>query len=385
MQKIKPGLHSKLGMPNIILSKLRIRHVKSLRPFFLLIAAAGLLPLAVACGGDDDDDAPAPTRPPATATATATPAVGSAITVYSGRTESLIQPIIDDFAKATGVDVKVKYGDTAELAALLSEEGSRSPADVYIAQDAGALGAVSAAKLFDTLPSDITEKVPAEYRSTTGEWVGLSGRARVLVYNPDLVPVEQLPTSVNDLTAAAWKDQVGWAPANGSFQAFVTALRKVEGEDAAEKWLKDMKANGVKDYQNNKEIVSAVASGEIRAGLVNHYYLWGFVKDQGEGFKARNHYFAANDTGSLINVAGAGVLKSSKNKVTAEAFISYLLSEEAQKYFSEQTFEYPLVTGIEADSRLKPLKEIDPPDLDLSNLDDLQGTLALLRSTGTLP
>ena len=337
----------------------------SIRSLLFLLIAAGMLPLfAAACGGEDSKNT---------------------ITVYSGRTESLIQPIIDDFTEETGIKVKVKYGDTAELAALLAEEGDRSAADVYIAQDAGALGAVSAAKLFETLPAEITGKVAPDYRSATDEWVGLSGRARVLVYNPDLVPEAKLPGSVNDLTDSAWKDQIGWAPTNGSFQAFMTALRKVEGEDAAAKWLTDMKANGVKDYKNNKEIVSAVAAGEIKVGLVNHYYLWGFIKDQGEGFKAKNHYFDANDSGTLINVAGAGVLKSSEKKQHAESLINYLLSEKAQHYFAEQTFEYPVVTGVEADPRIKPLKEIDPPNLDLSNLDDLQGTLVLLRSAGTLP
>jgi iron(III) transport system substrate-binding protein len=375
----------KLGMPNMELSSQGTENVKPLRSLFLLVAAAALLPVAVACGGDDDDDSnPAPATG-APATATAAQAVGGTITVYSGRTESLIQPIIDEFKKATGVDVRVKYGDTAELAALINEEGSRSPADVYIGQDAGALGALSAAKLFDVLPSDITGKVPAEYRSTKGEWVGVSGRARVLVYNPEIVTEAQLPASVKDLTSAEWKGRVGWAPTNGSFQSFVTALRKLEGEPGAEKWLKDMKANGAKDFKGNKEIVSAVASGEIAVGLVNHYYLWGFVKDQGDGFKARNHYFAANDPGSLVNVAGAGVLKSSKNKVSANAFISFLLSEQAQKYFSDKTFEYPLANAVSADIKVKALKEINPPNIDLSNLEDLQGTLALLRSTGVLP
>ncbi len=337
----------------------------SIRSLLFLLFAAGMLPLfAAACGGGDSKNT---------------------ITVYSGRTESLIQPIIDEFTKETGIKVKVKYGDTAELAALLAEEGDRSAADVYIAQDAGALGAVSAAKLFEPLPAEITGKVAPDYRSAKDEWVGLSGRARVLVYNPDLVPEAKLPGSVNDLTDSEWKDQVGWAPTNGSFQAFMTALRKVEGEDAAAKWLAGMKANGVKDYKNNKEIVSAVAAGEIKVGLVNHYYLWGFIKDQGEGFKAKNHYFDANDPGTLINVAGAGVLKSSEKKQHAESLINFLLSENAQHYFADQTFEYPVVTGVEADPRLKPLKEIDPPNLDLSNLDDLQGTLVLLRSAGTLP
>jgi iron(III) transport system substrate-binding protein len=342
----------------------------------LLLAAMAILPLAIACSGGDDDDDGSPQ---------ATPTVGGSITVYSGRGEALVQPIIDDFKKATGIDVKVKYGDTAELAALIFEEGSRSPADVYFGQDAGALGALSAGGFFEQLPTTTLDRVPAQFRALDGTWTGISGRARVIVYNPDLVQERDLPASVKDLTDPRWKGRVGWAPTNGSFQAFVTALRRLEGDAGAKAWLEAMKANGVKEYKDNRAIVSAVASGEIAAGLVNHYYLWGFIKDQGEGFKARNHYTAPGDAGSLVNVAGAGVLKTSSNKAAAHAFIQYLLTNHAQQYFATQTFEYPLVEGIPTDSRIRPLAEIKPPELDLGSLQDLQGTLALLRSAGVLP
>jgi len=280
--------------------------------------------------------------------------------------------------------VNVKYGNTAELAALLLEEGSKSPADVYFAQDAGALGAVSDAGMLVNLPEEILSQVDAKYRADNGQWIGISGRARVIAYNTEAVPEADVPTSVLDLTAPKWKGKVGWAPTNASFQAFVTGLRALEGEDAAKQWLQDMKANGTREYANNREIVAAVASGEIELGLVNHYYLWGFIKDQGEGFKARNHYTAANDPGSLVNVAGVGILKNAKHEQSARALVEFLLSEQAQKYFADETYEYPLVANVPADAQIKPLSEIDPPDLDLSNLDDLNGTLELLRSTGVL-
>lgn len=349
----------------------------------LLLAALAAIPLlAAACGGDDDDADNGASTAPATSAATEKPA--GSITVYSGRGESLVKPLFEQFTKDTGIEVKVKYGDTAELAALLAEEGSKSPADVFFAQDAGALGALRATGAFAELPASITNLVPVTYRATDNSWVGVSGRARVIVYNPDLVPAEKLPNSVKDLTAETWKGKVGWAPTNASFQAFVTGLRQLEGEAGAKAWLEAMLKNDVKAYKDNKSIVSAVAAGEIQVGLVNHYYLYGFLKDQGEGFKARNHYTAAGDPGSLVNVAGAAVLKSAPNAEAARAFVQYLLSEAAQKYFSEQTFEYPLADGVAADSRLKPLSELKPPALDLSDLQDLQGTLALLRSTGVL-
>ncbi len=352
--------------------------------FLLLFAALAAIPLlAAACGGDDDDDAAnGSATTPATATATEKPS--GSITVYSGRGESLVKPLFEQFTKDTGIAVKVKYGDTAELAALIAEEGSKSPADVFFAQDAGALGALKTTGAFAELPASITDLVPETYRAEDNSWVGVTGRARVIVYNPDLVTADKLPDSVKDLTDEVWKGKVGWAPTNASFQAFVTGLRQLEGEAGAQAWLEAMLKNDVKAYKDNKSIVSAVAAGEIQLGLVNHYYLYGFLKDQGEGFKARNHYTAAGDPGSLVNIAGAGILKSAPNAEAGRAFVQYLLGEAAQKYFSEQTFEYPLADGVAADSRLKPLSELKPPALDLSDLQDLQGTLALLRSTGVL-
>lgn len=339
--------------------------MKLFRFVLVPLALAAFALGAVACGDDDEGD-------------------DKSVTVYSGRSESLVKPLFEQFTKETGIEVKVKYGDTAELAALIAEEGSKSPADVFFAQDAGALGALRAEDAFEKLADSVTGLVAADYRSPDGTWVGVSGRARVIVYNPKLVQESELPDSVKDLTDAAWKGKVGWAPTNGSFQAFVTGLRKVEGEDGAKAWLEGMLKNEVKSYQDNKSIVSAVAAGEVELGLVNHYYLFGFLEDQGESFNARNHYTAASDSGSLVNVAGVGILKSAPEKDAAGKLVDYLLGESAQKYFSEQTFEYPLVSGIAADSRIKPLSEVKPPALDLSDLQDLQGTLALLRSAGVL-
>ena len=342
----------------------------------ILPAVAALVALALtACGGDDDDgddDGGSSEKP------------SGSITVYSGRSEALVAPIIADFTKDTGITVNVKYAGTDALAALLVEEGSKSPADVYFSQDGGALGAVRDAGLLATLLESIASLVPATYRGSDNTWVGISGRSRVVVYNPDLVTTSELPAGYKDLTAAKWKGKVGWAPSNASFQTFVTAVREIDGEAAAKTWLETMAANGAKTYANNNAIVTAVASGEISLGLVNHYYLWGFVKDQGESFKAKNHYLSAGDPGALVNVAGAAVLKTAPNKPAAEAFVNYLLQKHAQEYFAGETFEYPLVSGVATDSRIKPLSELKPPSIDLSDLDDLAGTLALLRSTGVL-
>ena len=310
---------------------------------------------------------------------------GQSITVYSGRSQELIGPILERFERESGIEVRVKYAGTAELAATLLEEGGRSPADVYIAQDAGALGAVEAAGLFATLDGDILERVPAAFRSPAGRWVGLSGRARTIVYNTEQVDPEELPQSILGFTDARWKGKIGWAPANGSFQAFVTALRVVHGEDAARQWLEGIKANDPIEYPKNTPIVAAAGAGEIAVGFVNHYYLHRFLAEEGEGFGARNFYTAPGDIGTLINVAGAAVLESSDAKDDAARLLRFLLDADAQRYFTEETFEYPLVPGVEANADLRSITELQPVQLDLGRLQDLEATLRLLRDTGVLP
>lgn len=314
----------------------------------------------------------------------AAPAATGTVTVYSGREEKLVGPLIERLKRETGLDAKVRYGDTSELAAAILEEGDRSPADAFFAQDAGALGALSARGLFVRLPDGILNQVPEAFRSPRGEWVGISGRARTVVYNTTLLREQDLPDSMLGFTDPKWKGKIGWAPTNGSFQAFVTALRATEGEEGARKWLKDVLANQPKVYKNNTAIVDAVGKGEVLVGFVNHYYLFNFLRERGESFPARNYYPRAGDSGAMVNVAGVGILKTAKNRAGAERFAEYLLASDAQQYFADKTFEYPLVAGARIHPTLVPLAQIRLPKLDLGNLADLEGTLKLLRDVGVL-
>ncbi|GMU40866.1 MAG: iron ABC transporter substrate-binding protein [Chloroflexota bacterium] len=358
------------------------------------LALGALVPLAavfaVACSSDDEAaDATAAATAAATtaaATAEATPESleGQTLVVYSGRNEALIAPLLEQFSEATGVTIEAKYGSSSEMAATLLEEGSRSPADVFLAQDTGALGAVEQAGLFAPLDASLLNLVPAEFRSNQGGWVGLSGRVRVIVYNKDAVAEADLPTSVKDVIDPKWQGRVGWAPTNASLQAFVTAFRLVEGDDAARAWLQGMLDNGAVVYPNNGGVVQAVADGEVDLGLVNHYYLFGFLRDQGPDFPVANHYTAPGDIGSLVGVAGGGILKTAKSTAAAQALMAYMLSEEGQRYFSEQTFEYPVIASVQPSADLPGLSSVTPPDLDLNDLSDLQGTIELMRSVGAL-
>lgn len=316
--------------------------------------------------------------------ADATPS-GQRLTVYSGRNENLVGPIIEQFTASTGIEADVRYAGTAELAVTLLEEGDASPADVFFGQDAGALGALAQAGRFIELPAEVLDRADERFRSVDGLWVGTSARARVIVYNTDLLSEDEVPDSVADLLDPKWDGQVGWAPENASFQAFVTAFRMSEGDDAARAWLEGMLANNVVNFGgSNGDIVRAVGNGEIPLGLVNHYYLYGIVREEGDDFPIANHYLDAADVGALINIAGAGILATGEHQEEALAFVEYLLSDEAQMYFAEQTSEYPVVAGIESPVGLPPVAEVGSPDIDLNDLADLQGTVELLTEVGAL-
>lgn len=304
------------------------------------------------------------------------------LTVYSGRSESLVGPILEQFTTATGIEVDTKYGDSAEMAALLLEEGDRSPADVFFSQDAGALGAVSGAGLLAALPEDVLGRVSAAYRDADGEWVGVSGRARTAAYTT--AEEVELPDSILDFTDPAWSGRIGWVPTNASLQAFVTALRVLDGEEAARTWLEGIIANQPVVYSGNGAAVDGVAAGEVDVALVNHYYLLGKLAEHGDDFPVAQHFFAGGDPGALVNVAGVGQLGTSDQPEAAAAFVDFLLSDEAQAYFAESTYEYPLIEGAAADPRLPELASLEGPEIDLSQLADLQGTVELLREVGAI-
>ena len=306
------------------------------------------------------------------------------LTIYSGRERDLVGPLLDRFAKEEGVDIKVRYGGTPELAATINEESDASPADVFFSQDAGALGTLQRERRLAKLPPDLIGAVDRRFRSPRGDWVGVSGRARVVAYNREEVRESDLPRSVLGLTARRWKGRVGWAPTNASFQSFVTALRKTEGEDRAERWLRGMRDNDVQVYENNVAIRDAVAKGEIDVGLINHYYVAEARAAEGPDYPVGVHVPSGGDPGALVNAAGAAVLASSDASEEAERFVRFLLSREAQRYFAERTKEYPLAAGVQAERGLIPLGRIQQPDVDLSDLADLQGTIELLEETRVL-
>ncbi len=307
------------------------------------------------------------------------------LVVYSGRSETLVGPLIDQFEQQNGVAVDVRYGDTAELAAQLLEEADRSPADVFFAQDAGALQVMQDEGLTTALSPKQVKRVPAKFRSDEDQWVGTSGRARVVVYNKDLVSADEVPDTVFDLTDPQWAGQVGIAPTNASFQSFVTAMRVTQGEEKTKQWLEGVLANDVQTFENNLAILDAVNAGTIKMGLANHYYWYEKADEIGaDNMAAVNASFAPGDPGNLVNVAGLAILPTGADNTTSAQFVKFMLSDTAQEYFAAQTAEYPLVRSVEQREGLPPLSEIDGPELTLDQLADLRGTQDLLMQVGLL-
>ncbi len=330
-----------------------------LRPLVVTLSLSALaLPALAGCGGEE------------------------ALTVYSGRTENLVGPIIDDFTATTGLDVKVRYLDSAEMALLVQEEGEGTPADVVISQSPGALGYLTDLGLLATLPDTTLERVAPGFRNADGQWVGMSGRVRTLVYNTDLVLTEELPDSVFDLTDRAYAGRVALAPTNGSFQDFVTAMREQYGDDVAGDWLDGMAANNARPYADNTSIVQAVARGEVPMGLVNHYYNERALAED-PSLSSQNFFFPDGDIGSLLIATGAAIPVASDRSDDAQTLVDFLLSEQAQTFFSEETFEYPLASDASAADVLPPLDSLEYATYDLDALGGGLGrTLELIEASG---
>jgi len=340
----------------------------------MLAALLGTVALAVAaaCGGNDD------------AGEAAQGGSGGTLTVYSGREEEIVEPLFEMFEAETGIDVEVRFGDSAELAATIAEEGDASPADVFFAQDPGSLGAVEGAGLLAGLPEEILDRVDERYRDPDGHWIGTSGRARVVVYNTEQLSEDELPESILDFAGPEWAGRIGLPPTNASFQAFVTAMRLTEGDEATREWLEAIKANDPRLYESNTPTVEAVASGEIDVGFVNHYYLY-IVKEEQPDAPIANHFLEGSDPGALVSVAGVAILDGAEHSEEAERFVDFLLSEEGQRFYAEEAAEaeFPLIEGVEPREGLPALEELQGPDIVLDELGpELEETLQMLSEVG---
>ncbi len=348
-----------------------MRRSRLLVPALALTLATSL----AACGSDDAGSG-------AATTVESDGGDGGPLVIYSGRNEELVGPIIEQLEEAVGVPVEVRYASSSELAAQLLEEGDGTDADLFFSQDAGALGALAKADRLEPLGDSVLGLVPEQYQDSEGRWVATSARARVLSYDPAQVPDIESITSIDDILDPVYAGQIGYAPTNASFHAFVTALRVERGEDGAREWLEAFAAQEPEAFEGNDAVLAATDDGQVALGLINHYYWYQKVAEEGlDAVDARIHFLGSDDPGALVNVAGVGVMAGSDQTEAAGAAVEFLLSDSAQQYFADETAEYPVVEGITStEFELEPLGEAH--QIDLNDLDSLEETLALLDEVG---
>lgn len=325
------------------------------------------------------------------------------LVVYSGRSQALVDQLVEDFKKQTGIDIEVRYGNDAELLAVMNEEGDQSPADVYWANTTGALAQASEGGMLTQLPDSLTTK-PDAYQSASGEWMPVTVRFRVLAYNPEEVDTTNLPESVLDLPQMErFEGRVGWTPTYSSFYDFITTMRVTEGNEATKKWLNNMQQSlNPKAYSSNPPMIQAIMAGEIDIGLTNHYYVVqtkhggkeGYFEDhehygeEGPGPNANieTYHFEKEDIGNLALVTGASQLKTADNPELAQRFLSFLISKRAQEYAAESVNEYPVTHEAELPEYLLDAKESSQlsPEYDYEELQQLEETLGMLREVGLI-
>jgi iron(III) transport system substrate-binding protein len=308
-------------------------------------------------------------------------AAADAVVVYCGRGEALVKKLLDGFSASSGIPLDVRFNDTPALATQFASERAESPADVLFFQESGYLGALAAQGLLAPLPADLLGQVDARFRDPAGRWIGISGRARVLVYDPQRVRPEDLPRTLADLADPRWQGKLGWAPANASFQAHVSALRHIWGEQRTRQWLERIKQLQPAAYPRNSVQVQAASKGEIAIGWVNHYYVHELRKKE-PGLRAANYSFpAAGDAGNVLMVAGAAISAHSPRKPQAQQLLAYLTSDAAQRAVAAE-FEYPTRNGVAAHPDVAPLEQLNLATFDPGWLADVAPTLELLRELG---
>ena len=306
------------------------------------------------------------------------------IVVYNAQHENLVKSWVDGFTKETGIKVTLRNGDDSELGNQLVQEGSASPADVFLTENSPSMVLVDNANLFAPLDAATLEQVPAEYRPAHGRWIGIAARSTVFVYNPAKLSEQQLPKSLMDLAKPEWKGRWAASPSGADFQAIVSAMLALKGEKATLEWLKAMKANFVA-YKGNSTVMKAVNAGQIDGGVIYHYYR--FVDQSKTGENSKNtqiYYFKHQDPGAFVSLSGGGVLASSKHKAQAQAFVKYITGKEGQESLrTNNAFEYAVGVNAASNPKLVPLKDLDAPKVEPSTLNSKK-VIELMTQAGLL-
>ena len=312
---------------------------------------------------------------------------GASITLYNGQHPETTDSLVAAFEKASGIKVNVRNGDEDVLANQIVEEGKSSPADVIYTENSQALQFLRTKGLLAAVPSATLAKVPSRYNSPTGNWVGVSARVSVIVYNTKLLSSSQLPTSVLDLDNAKWSGKLGLAPSETDFQPIITSVVHSYGQAAALRWLEGLKKNAASHtYPDNETLVAAVNNGQVAIGIINHYYWYRLRYEIGSSsMHSRIAYFAPHDPGYVIDVSGAAVLQSSRHKAQAQRFVAFLVSRAGQEIIAHsQSYEYPLGSGVVTARPLRPFGQLRPTPLTIAELGDGAAAVALLHEAQLL-
>ena len=328
----------------------------------------------------------------ASAAALATTALGcgstsahDTLTLYSAQHEQMTNALAKAFERKTGASVRIRFGEDEGLANQIVQEGSASPADVLLSENTPPLELLAGKGLLAQVDGSTLAQVPARYDSPSERWVGVAARETVLIYNPRSIAASQLPASILDLAEPQWQGKLAIAPSEPDFVPIVSAIDKLDGRAATERWLEGFAANA-KRYDDNEGIVAAVEDGQVAAGVINHYYWYEQAAEVGAAnVHSRLYYFGHKDPGALINISGAGALKSSDDPALAQRFLAFLVSTEGQSAMTHSgDWEYPLVAGVAPPAGLRPFASLQAPEVGPADLGDGSAPLSLMQQAGLL-
>lgn len=331
---------------------------------FVFGGLAAIAAVAIGCGGSDSGSS-------------------DSLTLYSAQHEPMTEALAKGFEEENGAEVQIRFGEDEGLASQVEQEGDASPADVILTENTPPLEALTEKGLLAKVDPATLAEVPARYSSDSGHWVAVAARETVMVYNPKLLGGDELPASILDLAKPEWKGKLAIAPSEPDFVPIVSAIEKLDGEAAAKSWLEGFAANA-KHYNDNEGIIAAVDASQVAAGIINHYY-WFEAKAEKGSIPSRLHYFGHGDPGALVNVSGAGALKSSHNPRLTQEFLAYLVSAAGQEAMTHSgDWEYPLNPAVKPPSGLKPFNQLEPPNVSPADLGDGSAPVELMQQVGLL-
>lgn len=309
---------------------------------------------------------------------------GPKVVVYNAQHAQLLEDIAPAFTEKTGIEVELRAGSDSEMAAQLVQEGDASPADVFLTENSPAMATVERAGLFAPLEVSALQPVPQQYRPANGRWTGFAARSTVLVYNTSLIKETELPDSLLDLADPEWDGRISFSPAGADFQAIVSGVLHLEGEDATRDWLAGLQANGTV-YDGNNVVLESVNSGQTAIGIIYHYYWYRDQEEEGDvSDNTQLYFFGDEDPGAFLSVSGAGVLASADHPDEAQQFVDFLTSEEGQQALADSyALEYPLNPAVGLREPVKPFSELEPPNVAVSDL-DAEKTVDLMTEAGFL-